>query len=385
MIRYNRQSSIVSWTCLCGLALSWLGLSGSACAQVRIKDLTTIEGVRTNQLTGVGLVTGLNGTGGTSPITREFAANLVQRFGVRIGPVGRLTIPTNTKQRTDNVSVVLVTADLPVFAKPGSRIDVTVSTYDDAESIQGGVLVLTPLEGADGLVYAVASGPVSVGGGFTFGGDAATVQKNHPTTGRIPNGATVERVVPIPEFAACGHIRLLLRQDDFSNAVSQIALAINQFFPGTASAVDAGTVRVLVPPDYQFDHISFISDVRSITVHPDVNAKVVINERTGTLIVGEHVRISPVAITHANLAVTTGETPEVAQPAPFSRGVTAVVPRTQLDVIEDRQPMHVIPGTSTVGDLAAALNVLGVTPRDLSAIFQQLSAAGALHAEVKIQ
>lgn len=381
-----RTSPITSL--LCRVSVIWLLLAswplfcGSAWATIRIKDVTTVGGVRINQLTGLGLVTGLNGTGGTSPVTRQFAANLTQRFGLRLGPMQRLAVEADTKLRTDNLSVVTVTANMPVFSRNGSQMDVIVSTFDDAESLQGGTLMVTLLYGVDGCVYAVASGPVSVGG-FSFGGDAATVQKNYPTTGRVSGGATIEKEVPY-QFGAFGQFRLHLRQPDFNNS-SRIAQAINDRYPGTASAEDATTIRVLLPPEFHSDHVAFVGAVRSLTISPDLVAKIVINERTGTVIVGERVRISPVAITHANLAVITGETPEVSQPAPFSQGVTAVVPRTQLDVIEERRPVHVIPATSTVGDLAAALNVLGVTPRDLSAIFQQLRAAGALHAELDFQ
>ena len=367
------------WACL----LSLPHLPGvSVWATVRIKDITVVEGVRHNQLTGFGLVTGLNGTGGTSPVTRQFAANVSQRFGLRLGPAERLGLNGDTRLRTDNISVVSVTADMPVFARPGSQIDVIVSTYDDAESLKGGTLLMTPLIGVDGQVYAAAAGPVSVGG-FSFGGDAATVQKNHPTTGRVPGGAIIEKSVPF-QLAQCGQFRLQLRQEDFANA-TRIAQVINFHYPGTATAEDPQTIRVLLPPEYRSDPVAYIGAVRSLTVTPDLVAKIVINERTGTVVVGEHVRIAPVAITHANLAVITGESPEVSQPAPFSEGVTAVVPRTQLDVVEERRPVHVIPGTTTVGDLAAALNVLGVTPRDLSAIFQQLRSAGALHAELEFQ
>ena len=238
---------------------------------------------------------------------------------------------------------------------------------------------MTPMQGADSRVYAVASGPVNIGG-FALGGDAATAQKNHPTTGRIPNGATVEFEVPF-DFAAKGSFRLLLRHSNFRNA-QRIATAINHAFPGTAQAEDAGAVSVLIPARYALRPVQFVSDVTSLEVIPDLAAKVVINERTGTVVIGQHVRISAVAISHGNLSIVTAESPQVAQPAPFSDGVTAVVPRTQVDVIEEQSPVVVVDSTTTVGELAAALNRLGVTPRDMSAIFQQLHTAESLHAEL---
>lgn len=359
-----------------------IGLSVPAIGQVRIRDITTIEGVRTNQLTGLGLVSGLAGTGGRSPITRQLALNFQQRYGLRADSLQRLNAPNDTKQRTDNLSVVAVTAQLPVFAKPGSKIDVVVSAWDDAKSLLGGELQLTPLSGPDGCVYAVAQGPVSVGG-FSFEGQAANVQQNHPTTGRIPGGGIVEEIVPF-SLGTMGHVRLLLNHADFVTA-NRIVDAINQGFPGVASSEDSGTIKLLVPPEYMHDVMGFVSQIQSLTVVPDTPAKVVINERTGTVVVGQQVRISAVAITHANLTVLTTETPQVSQPAPLSQGTTVVVPRSTVDVVQEKRPMYVLPSNASVGELAAALNVLGVTPRDLSAIFQQLHASGALHAELQFQ
>lgn len=349
-------------------------------ADVRIKDITTIEGVRTNKLTGMGLVTGLDGTGGRSPVTREFALNMLQRFGLRADPLQRLAIRNDARQRTDNLSVVTVTAELPIFAKRGSQIGVMVSAFDDAESLQGGVLINTPLFGVDNQVYALASGPVSVGG-FSFEGQAASVQKNHPTTGR--SQAVVEQEVPFV-YGQLDCIHLLIRQPDFETA-RRISDAINHVISGSAITLDAGTVKVQVPPSRRFDPAGFTAMVQSLRVDPDIDAKVIVNERTGTVVVGENVRLAKVAITHANLSVVTGESPEVAQPAPFSRGRTTVVPRTELDVVEEKEPITVLDEPATVGDLARALNALGVTPRDLSAIFQMLRESGALHAELELK
>lgn len=349
--------------------------------EVRIKDITDVEGIRPHTLTGMGLVTGLAGTGGKSPITRQFAQNFLQRFGIRADAQERLDIIQNARQKTDNLSVVTVTAELPAFSRRGSRIDVTVSAFDEASSLTGGTLVLTPLVGIDNQVYAMASGPVSVGG-FSFGGEAATVQKNHPTTGRIPNGAIVEEDLPLV-VGNGGCIQLLIRNADFETA-RRVAAALNDKFPSTSTPVDSGTVRIAIPQEFEQDPATFIGLVGMVRVIPDSPAKVIINERTGTVVMGENVTVSRVAITHANLAVTTAETPEVSQPQPFARqGETTVVPRTQLNVLEDDGVIHVIDSAVTVGDLARALNALGVTPRDLSAIFQELKRAGALHADLE--
>jgi flagellar P-ring protein FlgI len=357
--------------------------AATAQVEVRIKDITDIEGIRGNKLTGMGLVTGLNGTGGRNPVTRQFATNMLQNFGLRADPAERLRVRTDAQQRTDSLSVVTVTAELPPFARQGSRIDVLVSTFDDATSLQGGQLVLTPLFGVDNEVYAVADGPVSIGG-FSFSGQAAQVQKNHPTTGRIPNGATVERKVSLPPIGHAGRVRLLVRGADLETA-RRIAQAINDVAPRGAFLVDAGTIEVIIPPAELKDPYGYLSTLGQLRVRPDTPAKVVINERTGTIVIGDNVRLSRVAITHANLAVITGEMPLVSQPAPFSDGATTVVPRTELEVIEETSPVNVIEDTATVGDLAQMLNALGVSPRDMSSIFQQLKQSGALHAELEFK
>ncbi len=347
--------------------------------EVRIRDLTEIEGVRTNQLVGLGLVTGLNGTGGKSPITRQLAVNLIQRYGLRVDPELRARLRNDTSEKTDNLSVVTVTADLPAFARNGQTIDVLVSTFDDAKNLAGGQLIMTPLKGVDGEIYAVASGAISTGG-FAFSGDAAGAQKNHPTTGRIPNAATIERETCTP-IGQNGVVRMLLRQSDFETA-RRIALAINVEHPAAARAIDSTTIEINVPALDVSDVPAFIGRVGNLKVIPDRPARVVINERTGTVIIGEHVRLARVLITHANLSITTAESPEVSQPNPFSQGETAVVPRTQMNILEEKAFVNQIDRQATVGDLATALNALGVTPRDLSSIFQQLKESGALHAEL---
>jgi flagellar P-ring protein FlgI len=353
-------------------------------AGVRIKDITRLGGTRINKLTGLGLVTGLNGTGSKSPLTRQLALNLIERFDLRADPDQRAAVRLNGLDKTDNLSVVTVTAELDVMqTRAGNMVDVTVSTIDNAKSLQGGILILTPLVGLDGEVYAVASGPVSIGG-FSFSGDAASVQQNHPTTGRIANGATVEKSLcaygdePIQSF------RLHLNNPDLETA-SRIANAINNMWFGHSQVNDGGTVDVLVPAVYLANPLQFVAVVQALRVVPDEEARVVINERTGTVILGENVQIAGVAISHANLTVVTGEAPQVSQPAPFSDGVTAIVPRTTIDVSEQISRLTVFDRPVTVGELARALNALGVTPRDLSSIFQQLKVSGALQARLIFQ
>ncbi len=358
----------------------WVLVGSIALAQqVRIKDIAEIEGIRSNQLCGIGLVVGLDETGGKSMFTQQVAVDMLQKLDIT-STIFRETRRDNVF-KSGSISVVTVTAELPPFARKGSRIDVTVSVLDDATSLIGGVLLLTPLRGADGRVYAVAQGPISVGG-FSYSGQAATAQKNHPTTGRIPGGASVEREA-LGYIVAAGRVRILLKNPDFATARA-VAAAINQRYAGTAEAIDPGTVVVELPAEFAHAPVAFLSEVTSLQVQPDYPATVVINERTGTIVAGEHVQLSTVAIAHGNLAIVASETPEVAQPAPFSEGQTRVVPRTGLEVAEEGGRLHLVPRSVTVADLARALNALGVTPRDLIAIFQALERAGALHAKLII-
>ncbi|MBX3436459.1 MAG: flagellar basal body P-ring protein FlgI [Planctomycetaceae bacterium] len=351
-----------------------------AAAQVRIKDITTVSGVRENQLEGLGLVVGLNKTGGKNPETRQMALNLLQRSGLRADPFVRSQLRNDARFKTENMSVVTVRADLPAFARKGSRIDITVSAYDDAKSLAGGVLVMTPLFAVDGQVYALAAGPVSTGG-FSVSGQSASVQKNHPTVGRIANGATVELETCTP-IGVNGSIQLLLHDPDYETA-SRIGQAISLTYGAQVQVLDAGTVEAVIPPEYLDDIPVFLSLVGQLKIRPDSKAKVVINERTGTVVIGENVRLSASLVANGNLTVVTAESPEVSQPAPFSNGETKEVPRTDINVTEEKKPLSLLTETATVGDLAAALNALGVTPRDLSTIFQTLKASGALHAELE--
>lgn len=352
---------------------------------VRIKDITDIQGARGNPLIGFGLVVGLDNTGGRSPFTQQVAVDMLQRFkvGSRIVALDRL----DNVYRSGNVAAVMVTADLGPFARCGSRMDVTVSVVDDATSLQGGTLLPVPLKGADGVDYAVAQGPIAVGGFVASnpagaGQPLASVQKNHPNVGRIPGGATIEREAR-GDFLCKGQIRLLLREPDFMTARA-IARAVNERFPGAAFPLDAGTVHVILPRLPEPQLMGLIGEIGQIDVIPDNSAKVVINERTGTITATEQVKISAVAVAHGNLAIMTQTELGVSQPAPFSRGKTVVVPRAGVGVNEQGGHLKVLPESVTVADLARALNALGVTPRDMIAIFQALKRAGALHAELII-
>jgi len=348
---------------------------------VRIRDITQIAGEHPNQLTGMGLVIGLAGTGGNSQTTKQFALNLLQKMGNRADPGLRENIQ-RSQEKTDNMSVSLITVTLPPHAKKGQRIDVTVSAFDNAKSLTGGILVATELYGPDGEVYVIASGPISLNGG-DFGGQAASVVKNHPTTGRIPGGGTVEEEVPCTVFKN-GIFELLLRSPHYMTAMN-IAAAINLYSPGTAIVRDPATVAVRLPASASGDDFRFVAECQELTVTPGSIARVVINERTGTIVIGSDVKLSQVAVTHGNLLISTVETPEVSQPAPFSNGETKIVPRTSVDVTEPGGVINVIDQNVTVGELAASLNALGVSPRDLSSIFQMLKESGALHADLQLK
>lgn len=346
--------------------------------QVRIKDITNLEGARYNQLYGFGLVVGLAGTGSRSLFTQQVAVDALQRQGQSARIFNQT--PADPVIRSTSIAAVMVTAEIGPFNRAGSRIDVTVSALDDTSSLQGGVLVLTPLRGADGEVYAVAQGPLSIGG-FAVSGQAATVQRNHPNVGRIPGGALVEKVA-LGEFVCKGKSRFLLKEPDF-NTARLIARAMNEYCPDCAYPQDAGAVLVCIPPKHCPSPVPFLSELGLLEIKPDVPARVVFNERTGTVVVGGDVKLSRTAISHGNLTIVISETPEVSQPGPFAGGGTAVVPRTAINVTEGRPLLNVVPSTVTVGQLARALNTLGVGPRDLIAIFQELKNVGALHAELK--
>lgn len=357
-----------------------VAMAAPAAAQVRVKDVTTVAGARTNQLVGLGLVTGLDGTGSRSSFTQQVAVDMLQRLGATTSIFS--AIPSESIMRSTSNSVVMVTAEIGPFSRRGTKMDVVVSCLDDARSLKGGQLIFTPLKGSDGEVYATAQGVLSIGG-FAVEGQAARVQKNQLNTARIPNGAIVEKEA-LGETTRNGRIELLLREPDF-NTARLIANAVNQKYAAAATAVDAGSVVVCPPADARRTAVELIAEIGLMEIRPDTTAKVVINERTGTVVAGENVTIGTAAITHGNLFIATAETPFAVQPNPFARGSTAVLPRTVASALEQRSRMVVLPKATTVADVARGLNALGVTPQDLISVFQMLKEAGALHAELQIK
>ncbi len=347
----------------------------SAADGARIKDVTVVEGGRDNQLVGYGLVVGLASKGDSKlSYTVQSIANSLQRFGVNV--------PPNTI-KSDNVAAVMVTADIPAFAKPGTRIDVTVSSIGDAKTIQGGILLQTPLLGADEAVYAVAQGALAVGGflGGEGGPGGATVQKNHPTVGAISGGAIVEREIAT-QIVHEKSIELLLLNADFASA-ARMAEAVNTVFPGTALAKNSSSVNVCVPEEYRGYEVNFIASIGAIEIVPDNIARVVINERTGTIIATSSVRISAVAVSHGSLTINISSSLGVSQPGPFSpRGETAIVQGTDTRVTEQKGGFKVVEELPTIQQVASALNALGLSTRDMMAIFQSMKKAGALQADL---
>jgi flagellar P-ring protein precursor FlgI len=354
----------------------FVGGAVDAGATSRIKDLANIEGVRQNQLIGYGLVVGLSGTGDTLnniPFTRQSLQAMLERLGVNI---------RGQTLRTGNVAAVMVTANLPAFGTQGTRIDVTISALGDAKSLQGGTLLVTPLLGADGNVYAVAQGSLAIGG-FQAEGDAAKITRGVPTVGRIANGAIVEREI---DFALnrLSQLRLALRNPDFTTA-KRIASAVNDFIgTPTAEPIDPGTVQITVPRQYQGNVVALLTEVEQLQVEPDLSAKVVIDERSGVIVMGRDVRVSTVAVAQGNLTVTVSETPQVSQPAPFSRGRTVTVPRTRIGVQEDGKKLAVVKEGVSLQQLVDGLNALGIGPRDMIAILQAIKAAGAIQADIEV-
>jgi len=340
----------------------------------RIKDLTVVEGGRDNQLVGYGLVVGLAGKGDSRlSYTVQSIANALQRYGINV--------PANTVNAA-NVAAVMITADIPAFAKPGTRIDVTISSIGDAKTLQGGTLLQAPLLGADETVYAVAQGALAVGGflGGEGGPGGATVQKNHPTVGIINGGALVEREIPA-QIVNNDSVEFLLLNADYASA-ARLAEAVNTVFPGTALAKNASAVNIAVPEEYRNYEVNFIASIGAIEVIPDTVARVVINERTGTIIATQSVRISTVAVSHGSLTITIASNLGVSQPAPFSQGTTAVVPSTQTTATEQKGGFKVVDEFPTLQQVASALNALGLTTRDMMAIFQSMKRSGALQAEL---
>lgn len=350
-------------------------------AAVRVRDLTFPLGYRGNQLVGIGLVYGLANDGDKDPpYTKATLANTLRELGV--------TLPPDTLT-SKNIAAVMVTAEIPPDAMNGSTIDVTVGAMGDAKSLQGGLLPRTPLYGVDGKVYAIAQGALGVGG-FALGqggGGGATVQKNHPTTARIINGAIVEKEIPVTLLRGEKNdsIEIILREPDYTNA-ARLEEAVNAKYPGSSHAMSASTIRVKIPDQYQTAPVPFVAQVQAIEVVPDTPARIIINERTGTVVVTARVKISSCGVSHGNLVVKIAETLDVSQPSPFAQtGQTAVVPSTQVQVAEQPAQLKAFPEMPTVEKIAASLNELGATPRDMMSIFEAMKAAGALQAELVIQ
>ncbi len=347
----------------------------------RIKDIGYVKGGSGYQVVGYGLVVGLNGTGDTRRVsfTIQSIVSMLRRFGITV---------MDENLRIRNVAAVMVTATIPAFAKEGSLVDVIVSSIGDATSLHGGSLLMTPLVGSDGVVYAVAQGPVSVGGFDVRTAFGTEYRRNVTTTGRVPNGAIVEKTVPnnFLNNSVDDEIKIVLRQPDFTTA-KRVADAVNSAFNSNiAFAIDASEVVVKVPNEFKTKEkiVDFISQVELIEVQPDAIARVVINERTGTIVVGENVTISPVAISHGAIHIEIQAVPVISQPAPFSRGQTIITQLTTINVYQDTTVVTAIEGVATVQDIARALNALKVLPRDIIAIFQALKESGALKAELII-
>ncbi|HWW47090.1 MAG TPA: flagellar basal body P-ring protein FlgI [Xanthobacteraceae bacterium] len=350
--------------------------SAAAHATSRIKDLANIEGVRQNQLIGYGLVVGLNGTGDTLnniPFTKQSLQAMLERMGVNI---------RGATIRTGNVAAVMVTGNLPAFGTQGTRMDVTVSALGDAKSLQGGTLLVTPLLGADGNVYAVAQGSLAIGG-FQAEGAAASVTRGVPTVGRISNGAIIEREI---EFALnrLPTIRLALRNADFTTA-KRIAAAVNDYLGSkTAEPVDPSTVQLTVPREFQGNVVALVTEIEQLQVEPDLAAKIVIDERSGIIVMGRDVRVATVAVAQGNLTVSISESPQVSQPGQFNGGQTIVTPNTRVGVQEDGKKLAVVKNGVSLQHLVDGLNSLGIGPRDMISILQAIKAAGAIEADIEV-
>jgi len=360
-------------------ALILLALAGLAFA-VRIKDVTHVEGMRENQLIGYGLVVGLNGTGDGSQtdFTVHSLVAYLQRSGVTISP---------DLVKVKNTAAVIVTANLTPFARTGQRLDVTVSSIGDAANLQGGTLLMSPLKGPDGQVYAVAQGSLSLGG-FSAGSGGSSSTKNHPTAGSVPDGALVERVPPT-RLEGRTTLTLMLDNPDFTTA-QRVTEAINQRFHGPcAHAADSGGVTIKVPAEYGKDLTAFLSEIERLPIHPDQRARVIIDERTGTVVMGAEVRIATLAIAHGNLSIQISQKNDVSQPNAFSKGgQTQAVSNTEVSVQEEtgkKTQLNLMPEGVCLGEVVESLNAIGVTPRDLMAILQSIKASGALQAELVIR
>ena len=362
------------WAAMAAL-VAIVASAAPAGAGSRIKDLVNIEGVRENQLIGYGLVVGLNRTGdflNNIPFTKQSLQAMLERLGVNI---------RGQTINTGNVAAVMVTANLPAFGTQGTPIDVTVSALGDAKSLQGGTLLVTPLLGADGNVYAVAQGSIAISG-FQAEGEAAKIVRGVPTVGRITNGAIIEREIEF-QLNRLNTIKLALRNPDFTTA-KRIAAAINDFIGApTAEPLDPSTVEIGIPHKYQGNVIALLTEIEQLQVVPDLGARIIIDERSGVIVMGREVRVSTVAVAQGNLTVTISETPQVSQPAPMSRGQTRVVPRTRVGVQEDGKKLALVSEGVSLQQVVDGLNALGIGPRDLIAILQAIKAAGAIQADIE--
>lgn len=341
----------------------------------RLKDISSIQGVRSNQLIGYGLVVGLDGTGDTETFTKQSFKSMLIKLGV--------TIPQNINPTIKNVAAVALHAELPAFSKPGQKIDITVSSIGNAKSLRGGTLLLAPLKAADGNVYAVAQGSIIVGGLAAEGEDGSRVTVNVPVVGRIPNGATVERSVPSP-FAHSEFLTFNLHAADFTT-VRRASEAINRMMgPNTAMPIDATSIKVKAPPELS-ERVAFVAALENIEFTPaDMPAKIIVNSRTGTIIIGKHVTVGPAAITHGNLTLTITENKQVSQPAPLSNGVTTEIAESEVIITQDNSRLFVLQPDVSLESIVSAINKVGAAPSDLMAILEALKQAGALHADLQI-
>lgn len=378
MQQLNKRERFWRRTILVALlaALSIAAPISAFASAARIKDIVDIEGIRENQLVGYGLVVGLNGTGDSlnnSPFTKQSLQAMLERLGVNV---------RDKSVRTANVAAVIVTANLPPFGAQGSRIDVDVAALGDAGSLQGGTLLVTPLLGADGEVYAIAQGPLTING-FKAQGNAASVTSGVPTTGRISNGALIEREINF-NLGAQRTLRLALRNPDLTTA-RRIALTINDFIGRHAATPEnPSIVRISLPQNFNGNIVDLLTDVEQLVVQTDQPAKVVIDENSGVIVMGKDVRVSTVAVAQANLTVTISEAPQVSQPNPLAGGQTVAVPRTNVDVKSNGSNLALMPNTVSLQQLVDGLNALGISPRDLISILQAIKAAGALQAEIEV-
>ena len=365
----------ISYSLVAVLCLLWLLLAPPAHAE-RLKDIASIQGVRSNQLIGYGLVVGLNGTGDQTtqtPFTLQTFNNMLAQFGIKVPPGGSVQLK--------NVAAVSIHADLPPFAKPGQQIDITVSAIGNAKSLRGGSLLMTPMKGIDGNIYAVAQGNLVVGGFDAEGSDGSRITVNVPTAGRIPSGATVERPVP-SGFEQGNTLTLNLNRPDFTTAKNIVDKLNELLGPGVASAVDGGSVRVSAPIEAS-QRVDYMAILENLEVDPgQAAAKVIINSRTGTIVIGQNVKVSPAAVTHGSLTVTITEDPIVSQPEALSGGQTAVVPRSKVDAAQEAKPMFKFGPGTTLDEIVRAVNQVGAAPSDLMAILEALKQAGALQADL---